>query len=339
MVGLEPTFAADTAAMCHGAVMALYFGRTPRGGTAGHVASRRGLDPDDTVRRPLRGPRRDRGQPGDGPAEEPAWTVARREEAEARAEHPCHAGKRPGTRGRRVAPKPGSRPLPATARRSRRVGTASAKCVEGQLAACLRIRRALRWQGERIAHHNLAPHASPGPPRGPGRGRSSLSRSLPDFAAATSLAWCAMRPACMSASRFGPLPAPMESRSLWCAPSASRWPKAASATGLPGSGRTDAPAATLRDGTDGSRVRKAGPLAAGAGKVAGNGTGSSAMRPYDVVEVTATATFPAVSVGGCAAVKGLLRRPGRSGAGGVRGASARTGAGGGAGVRERPGRP
>ncbi len=44
MVGLAPTFAADTAAMCRSAVMALSFGRTPREGTAGHVASRRGLD-------------------------------------------------------------------------------------------------------------------------------------------------------------------------------------------------------------------------------------------------------------------------------------------------------
>ena len=34
----------------------------------------------------------DRGQPGGGPVEEPAWTAARRDEAEARAEHPCHAG-------------------------------------------------------------------------------------------------------------------------------------------------------------------------------------------------------------------------------------------------------
>ena len=41
--------------MCRSAVIALY-GRTPRGGTAGHVASRRGLDRTDTARRPLGGP-------------------------------------------------------------------------------------------------------------------------------------------------------------------------------------------------------------------------------------------------------------------------------------------
>ena len=45
-----------------------------------------------------------------------------RDEAEAWAEHPCHAGSRPVDRWRRVAPKPGSRPLPATAHRSSRFG-------------------------------------------------------------------------------------------------------------------------------------------------------------------------------------------------------------------------
>ena len=166
LVGLVPTFAADTAAMCHSAVMALSFGRTPREGTAGHVASRRGLDPDETARRPLRGLGRGRGQPGDGPADEPAWTVARREEAEARAEHPCHAGKRPGARGRRVAPQTGLAAAAGngTPQPPRRNG--KRKVRQGQLAACLRIRRALHWQGERIAHHNLA---APRPPRAASR--------------------------------------------------------------------------------------------------------------------------------------------------------------------------
>ena len=178
MVGLEPTFAADTAAMCHGAVMALYFGRTPRGGTAGHVASRRGLDPDDTARRPLRGPRRDRGQPGDGPAEEPAWTVARREEAEARAEHPCHAGKRPGIRGRRVAPQTGLAAAAGNGTPQPPRRTASAKCVIGQLAASVcGSAQPCHWQVERIAHQNLAtPRPAPGRLAARGAGRSRLPR-------------------------------------------------------------------------------------------------------------------------------------------------------------------
>ena len=82
----------------------------------------------------------DRGQPGGGPAVEPAWTAARRDEAEARAEHPCHAGSSPGSRRRRVAPKPGSRPLPDTARRSRRFGRQREE-RRGHHAARLRVRR------------------------------------------------------------------------------------------------------------------------------------------------------------------------------------------------------
>ena len=70
---------------------------------------------------------------------EPAWTAARRDEAEAWAEHPCHAGNSPGTRGRRVSPKPGSRPLPETARRSRRFGRQREE-RRGHHAARLRVR-------------------------------------------------------------------------------------------------------------------------------------------------------------------------------------------------------
>ena len=71
---------------------------------------------------------------------EPAWTAARRDEAEARAEHPCHAGGSPGNRRRRVAPKPGLRPLPETVRRSRRFGR-QRKARRGHHAARLRVRR------------------------------------------------------------------------------------------------------------------------------------------------------------------------------------------------------
>ena len=138
--------------MCRSAVIALY-GRTPRRGTAGHVATRRGLDSNQCGRAAAaRTSPEDRGQPGGGPVVEPAWTAARRDEAEAWAEHPCHAGGSPGNRRRRVAPKPGSRPLPATAPRSRRFGRQRKE-----------RRRASRSHGcgfagsrkrRRIAHHN-----------------------------------------------------------------------------------------------------------------------------------------------------------------------------------------
>ena len=75
--------------MCRSAVIALH-GRTPRQGTAGHVATRRGLDRFMRPGGRRADPLGDRGQPGGGPVLEPAWTAARRDEAEAWAEHPCH---------------------------------------------------------------------------------------------------------------------------------------------------------------------------------------------------------------------------------------------------------
>ena len=54
MVGLDRYGAPTRRTMCHSAVIALY-GRTPREGTAGHVASRRGLERNHTARRPPRG--------------------------------------------------------------------------------------------------------------------------------------------------------------------------------------------------------------------------------------------------------------------------------------------
>ena len=107
--------------MCCNAVIALS-GRTPREGTG--ATWRRGgafhnrCGRATAARTSLEG----RGQPGGGPVVEPVWTAARRDEAEAWAEHPCHAGSFPGHRRMRVAPKPGLPPLPATARRSRRLG-------------------------------------------------------------------------------------------------------------------------------------------------------------------------------------------------------------------------
>ena len=127
---------------CRSAVIAL-FGRTPREGTVGHVASRRGLDRNSHGQAAAtRNPSGAAGSRAVARRMEPVWTVARRAEAEARAEHPCHAGKQ--TRLPRNARRAANR---ARGRcRKRHVAAAasdgSAKCVEGLNAAMLRIRSA-----------------------------------------------------------------------------------------------------------------------------------------------------------------------------------------------------
>ena len=143
MVGSRPIWPPERRTTCRGAVIALY-GRTPRDGTAGHVAARRGLDRIHTARRPPRGSREGAaGSRALARRMEPVWTVVRREEAEARAEHPCQAGKQT-----RRPPKPRRAANRARGRcRQRHAAAAasdgSAKCVEGQLAAWLRIRDCL----------------------------------------------------------------------------------------------------------------------------------------------------------------------------------------------------
>ena len=153
--------AADTAAMCHSAVMALFRADAPRR----HGGPRRiaaGLDQRHGQAAAARTRTRPRGSRAMARQTKPVWTVVRRKEVVARGEHPCHAGSRPGCRGQRVAPQtglaaPAGNGTPQPPRR-----TASAKGVEGQLAADRRIRAALDWQGERIVHHDLA---TPHPPR------------------------------------------------------------------------------------------------------------------------------------------------------------------------------
>ena len=125
--------------MCRSAVIAL-FGRTPREGTAGHVATRRGLD---RIMRPggrradLCGGSRAAGRrPGAGAGPDRGET--RRGGSMGRTPLPCRGS--PGDRRRHVAPKPGSRPLPETARRSRRFGRQREE-RRGHHAARLRVRR------------------------------------------------------------------------------------------------------------------------------------------------------------------------------------------------------
>ncbi len=71
---------------------------------------------------------------------EPVWTVARRAEAEARAEHPCYAGKQ--TRLPRNARRAANRARGRCRKRHAAAAASdgSAKCVEGLNAAMLRIR-------------------------------------------------------------------------------------------------------------------------------------------------------------------------------------------------------
>ena len=157
-LGLRGRHRRRKAVTCRSAVIAL-FGRTPREGTAGHVATRRGLDPTMRPGGRRADPLGTAGSRAVARRTEPAWTAARRDEAGAWAEHPCHAGSRPGPRRGRVAPKPGLRPLPVTARRSRRFGR-QRKERRGHHAARLRVRRSRK--GRRIAHHNSA---TPRPPR------------------------------------------------------------------------------------------------------------------------------------------------------------------------------
>ena len=155
--------------MCRSAVIAL-FGRTPREGTGGHVATRRGLDRINAAGRPPRGPLR--GTAG-------SRAVAR-----------CWS--RPGPRRdatrRRLGPNtpamPGAVPVAAEGawRRNRARGRCrkryaaaaasdgSAKSVEGITQPD--CESAGSRKGRRIAHHNSA---TPRPPRVAGRGRP-LSR-------------------------------------------------------------------------------------------------------------------------------------------------------------------
>ena len=95
----------------------------PREGTAGHVASRRGLDRIHTARRPPRGTPRGRGQPGDGPADGAGLDrgETRGSGGLGRTPLPCREAD-PAAAEHASRRKPGSRPLPETARRSRRVG-------------------------------------------------------------------------------------------------------------------------------------------------------------------------------------------------------------------------
>ena len=112
---------------------------------------------------------------------EPAWTAARRDEAEARAEHPCHAGGSPGNRRRRVAPKPGLRPLPETVRRSRRLGR-QRKARRGHYAAMTASPQSLGRDGGLPITTQL-PHARPalqgavGRCRAPAAGRGQTPRT------------------------------------------------------------------------------------------------------------------------------------------------------------------
>lgn len=133
MVGFGRYEDAERRTKCRTAVIAVY-GRTPRGGTAGHVATRRGLDRIHTARRPPRGfPEGAAGSRAVARRMEPVWTVARRDEAEAWAEHPRHAGTqtRLPRKERRAASRARGR-----CRQQRHAAAAasdgSAKCVEGQ---------------------------------------------------------------------------------------------------------------------------------------------------------------------------------------------------------------
>ena len=186
MVGFGRYEAAERRTKCRTAVIAVY-GRTPRGGTAGHVATRRGLDRIHTARRPPRGPLRGRGQPGGGPADGAGLDrgATRRSGGLGRTPLPCREAKPAAAEG---APrrKPGSRPLPESARRSRRVGRqrkVRRRAVTQHVCGFVASRESRR----RIAHHNLA---TPRPPRlrgarpyftrrptatSPGRGRRTLS--------------------------------------------------------------------------------------------------------------------------------------------------------------------
>ena len=128
---------------CRSAVIAL-FGRTPREGTAGHVASRRGLiqftRPGGRRAEPLGGCGQSGGGPADGAGLDRGET--RGSGGSGRTPLPCREAD-PAAAERASRRKPGSRPLP-----ERHVAAAasdgSAKCVEGLNAAMLRIRSVSR---------------------------------------------------------------------------------------------------------------------------------------------------------------------------------------------------
>ena len=275
MVGLVPTFAADTGGhvpqRCNGAVSGgrpaeARLATSHRGGGLPQTKRPGGRRAGSSEAAGSRAMARRTSRPG-------PWRDAKRRRLGRNTL--AMSGSDPAPADSASRRKPGSRPLPATARRSRRVGTASAKCVKGQLAAWAADSQSLAPQGERIAHHNLAAPRPPRPPGGPGRGRSSLSRSISGFRR-RGLARKAHRAA--SAHERVPL------RSI------ARTNE-----------RQDCGARFRR--REGRKPRLGRGLRA-AGRL-------MRRRRHAATGLTA-ATFPPVRVGACAVVKGLLRRPGRS---------------------------
>ena len=159
---------AERRTTCRRAVIALH-GRTPRQGTAGHVATRRGLD---RIMRPG-GRRADLSEAAGSRAVARCWS---------------RSGPRRDATRRRLGPNTPAMPgaVPATVEGASRRNRARGRCRTRHAAAAASdgsaksvegitqrdCESAVSRKGRRIAHHNSA---TPRPPRVAGRGRS-LSR-------------------------------------------------------------------------------------------------------------------------------------------------------------------